>query len=154
MILHENRLPADDSHEISCLKSYFWKSRKIWNCRLLQIIGGPIWFKDNICSMCFFKIIFAYLCHSRCATKKQILNLCMLGNFLCFCCRLLFFFLILKKFFEEHHQSVKPFGSMSGVTNFCQPWSGSKLFAKVISRYIKQKSLLASKEFILHHSNP
>ena len=25
MIFHENRLPADDSHEISCLICYFWK---------------------------------------------------------------------------------------------------------------------------------
>ena len=40
MILHENRLPADDSHEISCLFGYFWNSGKIWNCPLLQIIGG------------------------------------------------------------------------------------------------------------------
>ena len=39
MIFHENRLPADDSHEISCLICYFLKSSKIWNCRLLQIIG-------------------------------------------------------------------------------------------------------------------
>ena len=38
MIFHENRLPAEDSHEISCLKCYFWKSGKIWNGRLLQII--------------------------------------------------------------------------------------------------------------------
>ena len=42
MILHENRLPADDSHEISCLICYFWKSGKILNCRLLQIIGGAL----------------------------------------------------------------------------------------------------------------
>ena len=40
MIIHENRLPADDSHEISCLICYFWKSGKIWNCCLLQIIGS------------------------------------------------------------------------------------------------------------------
>ena len=45
MILHENRLPADDSHEISCLIGYFWKSGKIWNCCLLQIIGGALWVK-------------------------------------------------------------------------------------------------------------
>ena len=45
MIFHENRLPADDSHEISCLISYFWKSSKIWNYRLLQIIGGTLWVK-------------------------------------------------------------------------------------------------------------
>ena len=42
MILHENRLPADDSHEISCLICYFWKSGKIGNCRLLQVIGGTL----------------------------------------------------------------------------------------------------------------
>ena len=33
---------ADDSHEISCLICYFWKSGKIFNCRLLQIIGGTL----------------------------------------------------------------------------------------------------------------
>ena len=32
-----------DSHEISCLICYFWKSSRIWNCRLLQIIGGAFW---------------------------------------------------------------------------------------------------------------
>ena len=26
MIFHENRLPADDSHEITCLICYFWKA--------------------------------------------------------------------------------------------------------------------------------
>ena len=36
-------------------------------------------------------------------------------------------------FYKEHHQCVKQFGLRSGPT-FCQPWSGSKLFAKVISR--------------------
>ena len=29
MIFHENRLPADDSHEIPCLICYFLKSDKI-----------------------------------------------------------------------------------------------------------------------------
>ena len=42
MILHVNRLPADDSHEISCLFCYFWKSCKIFSCRLLQIVGGAL----------------------------------------------------------------------------------------------------------------
>ena len=28
MIFHENRLPADDSHEISCLICYFYKAAK------------------------------------------------------------------------------------------------------------------------------
>ena len=42
MIFHENRLPADDSHEISCLICYFWISGKIWNCHPLQIIGGAL----------------------------------------------------------------------------------------------------------------
>ena len=42
MIFHENRLPTDDSHEISCLICYFWKSHKILNCSLLQNIGGAL----------------------------------------------------------------------------------------------------------------
>ena len=42
MIFHENRLPADDSHEISCLIRYFGKSGKILKCRLLQNIGGAL----------------------------------------------------------------------------------------------------------------
>ena len=43
MILHENRLPTDDSHEISCLFCYFCKSGKFFNCCLLQIIGDALW---------------------------------------------------------------------------------------------------------------
>ena len=42
MILHENYLPADDSHEISCLIWVFYESGKIFNCRQLQIIGGAL----------------------------------------------------------------------------------------------------------------
>ena len=42
MMFHENRLPADDSHEISCHICYFRKGGKILNCRLLQIIGGAL----------------------------------------------------------------------------------------------------------------
>ena len=26
---------------------YFWKSDKIWNCHLLQIIGGALWVKKK-----------------------------------------------------------------------------------------------------------
>ena len=49
IILHENRLLADDSHEISCLICYFLKSGKICNknyCRLLQITDGALRVKD------------------------------------------------------------------------------------------------------------
>ena len=42
MIFHENRLLADDFHEISCLMCYFLKKRQNLNCRLLQIIGGTL----------------------------------------------------------------------------------------------------------------
>ena len=73
------------------------------------------------------------------------INACMLDNFSYFCCLLTFLKLNLnfQKFFHKHYQSVKQFGSRSGRT-FCQPWSGSKLFAKVISR--RQKLQLAKKE--------
>ena len=43
-----------------------------------------------------------------------------------------------KNSFQEHFQSVKPFGSRPWQM-FCRSWSGSKLFAKVISR--RQKSI-------------
>ena len=47
MIVHDNRLPADDSHELSCLICYLKnktkKPSKICYCRLLQIIGGALW---------------------------------------------------------------------------------------------------------------
>ena len=36
-------LAADDSHEIlCCIIGYYWKSDNIWNCCLLQIIGGAL----------------------------------------------------------------------------------------------------------------
>ena len=48
----------------------------------------------------------------------------------------------------QYHQGVKQFGSRSGPT-LCRAWSGSKLFAKDISRW--QKSLLAGKELNTDH---
>ena len=70
---------------------------------------------------------------------------CMLCNCSCFCCPLLTFFKInfFKKFFQQNYQSGKQLGFRSGPT-FCRSWSGSKLFAKVISR--RQKLQLAMKE--------
>ena len=50
MIFHENRLPADDSHEISYLICYFEKEAKFEFCRLLQIIGGALWVKIHTLS--------------------------------------------------------------------------------------------------------
>ena len=47
--------------------------------------------------------------------------------------RLIFFKInFFKKFFQKHYRNVKQFGSRSGLT-LCRSWSGSKLFAKVIS---------------------
>ena len=65
----------------------------------------------------------------------KALTLCMLGNFACFFCHLWIFLKtnFFKKIFQEYHQSVKQFGSRSGPT-FYWAWSGSKLFAKFISR--------------------
>ena len=50
-------------------------------------------------------------------------------------CRLLTFFQNdhFKTIFQGHDQSIKQFGSRSGPT-LCRVWSGSKLFAKIISR--------------------
>ena len=78
-----------------------------------------------------------------------VITVCMLGNFLCFCCRLLTFSKLSfsHKKNPKHYQSVKLFGSSSGPT-FCRSWSESKLFAKVIRR--RQKSL-PRKELIHTH---
>ena len=54
MILHENCLPTDNSYEISCLICYFWKSGKICNCRLLQIIGGALRLKTVLTTIVLF----------------------------------------------------------------------------------------------------
>ena len=48
MIFHDICLPADNSHAISFLICKFWKSSKIWNCRLLQIIGGALWINKRV----------------------------------------------------------------------------------------------------------
>ena len=60
--------------------------------------------------------------------------LCILRNFCAIFVIWLFKIKFFKKLFQEHYQSVKQFGCRSGPT-FCQSWSGSKLFAKVISRW-------------------
>ena len=62
--------------------------------------------------------------------------LCMLGNIACFFLSSAFFFSksIFSLFFFKNITSVKQFESRSGPT-FCRAWSGSKLFAKVTSRW-------------------
>ena len=42
MILHENRLPADDSHEILCLICYFEKVAKFEIVVCCKYIGGTL----------------------------------------------------------------------------------------------------------------
>ena len=63
------------------------------------------------------------------------LTLCPLGNFSCVLSSADFFFKIdfFKKFFQEYHLKVKQIRSRSGLT-LCHAWSGSNLFAKVLSR--------------------
>ena len=76
-------------------------------------------------------------------TSILLLTLDMPCNFSCYCCHLLTSFKInfFEKFCQEHW--VSNFGSRAGPT-LCRSWSGSRLFAKVISRW--QKVLLARKE--------
>ena len=64
MIFHENRLPADDSHEIPCLICYFQKGGKIWNCRLLQIIGGVLRVNDKFTILYKCAVNFRYISYS------------------------------------------------------------------------------------------
>ena len=48
MLFHENRLPADHSHEISCLICFILESSKNLICPLLQIIGGALMVKPYL----------------------------------------------------------------------------------------------------------
>ena len=66
-----------------------------------------------------------------CQACKQFAN-----SFVCwvifhvFCCLLIFLKInFFKNFFQEYHQSIKQFGSRSGLT-FCQAWPGSKTVCK------------------------
>ena len=45
MIFHENRLPADDSHEISCLNFYFRKKHQRTGNGLAVFDPRWIWLK-------------------------------------------------------------------------------------------------------------
>ena len=152
MIFHENRLLADDSHEISFLICIFWKSGKIWNCHLLQIIGGAwrinLWYRTVLKDLTCLLLYPSYLClilYSTAAminkVRKQLkykwrmLPLCLLGNSACFFVVCWFFSksTFPKEIFQECNQSVKQFWFRSGRM-LCRAWSGSKLFTKVISR--------------------
>ena len=67
MIIHENRLPADDSHIIMPYLLFLKKSGKILNCRLLQTIGGALRVKT------VFRI--CYQNTQRCGEVLEILEL-------------------------------------------------------------------------------
>ena len=77
MIFHENRLPADDSHEISCLIGYFWKGGKIWNCRLLQIIGGALWVKVYNCARYAIYVFISWIL----CIFNAVISYCLLAKF-------------------------------------------------------------------------
>ena len=49
--------------------------------------------------------------------------------------------------FQKHYQSAKRFGNKS-VPMFCRSWSGSKLFAKLISR--RQKTIFCALVQLCH----
>ena len=82
---------------------------------------------------------------------SSCLDLCMLGNFTCFCSRLQIFFQIYSKFFkklfQEQSQSVKLFMSRSGPT-FCRSRSGSK---PVCEGY--QQTTQAGQAVVINHAN-
>ena len=92
---------------------------------------------QSTCMKYYMEIKIRHFINLKALLQFSLLTICMLGNFPCFYCRLLTFFEFhfFKNFFQEHYQSVKQFGSRSGTDlTFCQSRSGSKLFAKFISK--------------------
>ena len=64
MIFRENRLPADDSHEISYFFHYFFlKISKILNCRLLQITRGVFFYVRRMVNLMNSAKVNAYIMH-------------------------------------------------------------------------------------------
>ena len=55
-------------YEIPCLICYFWKSSKIWNCRLLHIIGGALWVKTT------FGMLYIYYIDNKMIKTKWFLH--------------------------------------------------------------------------------
>ena len=101
----------------------FFRSSLIWVCTVCLGL---------ICRQLVFKIL-EHLLYCACwVTVQAFVVICWL-----------FLNKWFPKFIQEHYQIVKLFGSRSGPT-FCRSWSGSKLFANVISR--QQESPLAQKE--------
>ena len=64
--------------------------------------------------------------------QGYILTLCMLRNYSCFCCHLLTFFQ--NYLFQKIISGTLSVCQMVWIQIECRSWSGSKLFAKVISR--------------------
>ena len=121
MIFHENRLPADDFHEISCLIYYFWKSSKIWNCLLLQIIGGTLWVKRLIRLANFM----VYMVTSSLFAGWVILTLKspISAKVVCFCHQLK---CLLSLFFLTNSEGPDQTASVGAI------WNGSTLFISQI----------------------
>ena len=80
--------------------------------------------------------------------RKNMFTLCMLGNFPSFSCNLLTFSVIFfKKVFHEYNQSVKWFGTGSGLT-FC--WSSLICVKTVCKGYQQMTKNAASKDRVKH----
>ena len=96
---------------------HFAKKQKslLFCCYLLQSWLIPCYLVDNkfILSQLLFSSLMQLMI-------QQQLTLCMLGNFICFCCRFWLSADFFKKNFRQHDQSIKLLGSRSGLT-FCQP---------------------------------
>ena len=78
-----------------------------------------------------------------CLSKPPVLPTVFFFAYIFVICNFFFKINFFEKFFQEYHQSVKQFRTWSGPTLY-RARSGSKLFAKVISR--GQKLPLAGKE--------
>ena len=136
MIFHENCQRAVDSHKITWLCCYLRNSSKIWNCCLLQIIGGALWVNHANTIILLEETIpwfhkFFVEQNSKWVTHITVswLSLCLLGNFSCFFVVQWFFqsyFFLKKNLSAYFHQSVNQF-----VFRFVGPDFGSNFLQKL-----------------------
>ena len=72
LIFRKNKV--DDSHKIAYFICYFWKSGKIWNCPLLQIVGGALRVNFFACWVNFQAFVFVCWLFSKSTFFQKILS--------------------------------------------------------------------------------
>ena len=138
----EKKIPAREKHLFYKMIHFSMQFSAVVNRFIVKSFYK--WFKKNFFFRKMFKIAELvtlshfdndiYGCFGSTPIKPNYFACWVIVHTFVVVCKLLFSKLtFFQKFFQEHYQNVKRFGSKWGPTER-RSWSGSKLFAKAISR--------------------